>query len=103
MPTSVVSVRPYDRPVVVRGKSADRRSRRRRSSALTSDERRELAELRRENTWATGRPAVPVIGKFTAAHKLPDVTVVADADMISEANQFPVSGTEEPEPLTDGL
>jgi hypothetical protein len=46
---------------------------------------------------------VPVIGKFMASHKLPDVTVVADADMISEANQFPVSGTEELEPLTDGL
>jgi hypothetical protein len=46
---------------------------------------------------------VPVIGKFVAAHKLPDVTVVADADMISEANQFPVSGTEELEPLMDGL
>ena len=36
-------------------------------------------------------------------HKLPDVTVVADAGMISEANQFPVSGTEELEPFTDGL
>jgi hypothetical protein len=46
---------------------------------------------------------VPVIGKFMAAHKLPDVTVVADAGMISEANQFPVSGTEGLEPLTDGL
>jgi hypothetical protein len=37
-----------------------------------------------------------------AARKLPDVTV-ADAGMISEANQFPVSGTEGLEPLTDGL
>ena len=30
---------------------------------------------------------LPVIGKFMAAHHLPDVTVVADAGMISEANQ----------------
>jgi hypothetical protein len=30
---------------------------------------------------------LPVIEKFMAAHKLPDVTVVADAGMISEANQ----------------
>jgi hypothetical protein len=28
---------------------------------------------------------LPVIEKFMAAHKLPDVTVVADAGMISEA------------------
>jgi hypothetical protein len=38
-----------------------------------------------------------------AARKLPDVTVVADAGMISGANQFPVSGTEGLQPLTDGL
>jgi hypothetical protein len=30
---------------------------------------------------------LPVIEKFMAAHHLPDVTVVADAGMISEANQ----------------
>jgi transposase len=30
---------------------------------------------------------LPVIEKFMAAHNLPDVTVVADAGMISEANQ----------------
>lgn len=30
---------------------------------------------------------LPVIEKFTAAHRLPDATVVADAGMISEANQ----------------
>jgi hypothetical protein len=30
---------------------------------------------------------LPVTGKFMAAHQLPDVTVVADAGMISEANQ----------------
>jgi len=46
---------------------------------------------------------LPVIGKFTAARKLPGVTVAADAGMISGASQFPVSGTEGLEPLTDGL
>ena len=30
---------------------------------------------------------LPVIEKFMAAHRLPDVTVVADAGMVSEANQ----------------
>jgi hypothetical protein len=45
---------------------------------------------------------VPVIGKFIAAHKLPDVTVVADAGMISEANQFPVTGTDELEACRPG-
>ena len=30
---------------------------------------------------------VPVINEFTKAHRLTDVTVVADAGMISEANQ----------------
>ena len=30
---------------------------------------------------------LPVIEAFMAAHQLPDVTVVADAGMISEANQ----------------
>jgi hypothetical protein len=30
---------------------------------------------------------LPVTGKFLAAHRLPDVTVVADAGMISEANR----------------
>ena len=29
---------------------------------------------------------LPVIEKFMPAHKLPDVTVVAEADMIAEAN-----------------
>jgi hypothetical protein len=32
---------------------------------------------------------VPVIGKLMGAHKLPGVTVVADADMVSEATSFP--------------
>jgi transposase len=30
---------------------------------------------------------LPVIEAFMAAHRLPDVTVVADAGMISDANQ----------------
>ena len=30
---------------------------------------------------------LPVIRSFMAAHQLPDVTVVADAGMVSEANQ----------------
>ena len=30
---------------------------------------------------------LPVVEKFMAAHRLPDVTDVADAGMISEANQ----------------
>lgn len=30
---------------------------------------------------------LPVTEKFTAAHRLPDATVVADAGMTSEANQ----------------
>jgi hypothetical protein len=29
---------------------------------------------------------LPVIERFMAAHRLPDVTIVADAGMISEAN-----------------
>jgi hypothetical protein len=36
---------------------------------------------------AETKTMLPVIEKFMAAHQLPDVTVVADAGMISEANQ----------------
>src|ERR1700735_2574379 len=36
---------------------------------------------------AETKTMLPVIEKFMAAHRLPDVTVVADAGMISEANQ----------------
>jgi hypothetical protein len=36
---------------------------------------------------AETKTMLPVIGEFMAAHRLPDVTVVADAGMISEANQ----------------
>jgi hypothetical protein len=40
-----------------------------------------------EGNRAETKTMLPVIGKFMAAHQLPDVTVVADAGMISEANQ----------------
>ena len=40
-----------------------------------------------EGNKAETRTMLPVIEKFMAAHRLPDVTVVADAGMISEANQ----------------
>ena len=40
-----------------------------------------------EGNRAETKTMLPVIEKFMAAHRLPDVTVVADAAMISEANQ----------------
>jgi len=40
-----------------------------------------------ERNKAETKTMLPVIEKFMAAHWLPDVTVVADAGMISEANQ----------------
>jgi hypothetical protein len=40
-----------------------------------------------EGSRAETKTMLPVIEKFMAAHRLPDVTVVADAGMISEANQ----------------
>jgi hypothetical protein len=40
-----------------------------------------------EDNNAETKTMLPVIEKFMAAHQLPDVTVVADAGMISEANQ----------------
>jgi hypothetical protein len=40
-----------------------------------------------EGNKAETKTMLPVIETFMAAHKLPDVTVVADAGMISEANQ----------------
>jgi hypothetical protein len=40
-----------------------------------------------EGNKAETKTMLPVINKFMAAHQLPDVTVVADAGMISEANQ----------------
>ena len=42
--------------------------------------------------WCGSRGG-PVIEKFIAAHRLPDVTVVADAGMISEANQKGIAAT----------
>ena len=40
-----------------------------------------------EGNRAETKTMLPVIEKFMAAHQLPDVTVVADTGMISEANQ----------------
>jgi hypothetical protein len=40
-----------------------------------------------EGNKAETKTMLPVIGSFMAAHDLPDVTVVADAGMVSEANQ----------------
>jgi Transposase DDE domain len=40
-----------------------------------------------EGNMAETRTMLPVIREFMAAHRLPDVTVVADAGMISQANQ----------------
>jgi Transposase DDE domain len=40
-----------------------------------------------EGNKAETRTMLPVIESFMAAHQLPDVTVVADAGMVSEANQ----------------
>ena len=40
-----------------------------------------------EGNRAETKTMLPVIEAFMAAHQLPDVTVVADAGMISEANQ----------------
>jgi transposase len=38
---------------------------------------------------AETKTMLPVIQAFMTAHQLPDVTVVADAGMVSEANQRP--------------
>jgi len=40
-----------------------------------------------EGNKAETKTMLPVIEAFMAAHDLPDVTIVADAGMISEANQ----------------
>ena len=40
-----------------------------------------------EGNMAETKTMLPVIESFMAAHQLPDVTVVADAGMVSEANQ----------------
>jgi hypothetical protein len=46
-----------------------------------------------EENKAETKTMLPVTGKFMAAHRLPDVTVVADAGMISEANQKAIEAT----------
>ena len=40
-----------------------------------------------EGNMAETKTILPVIESFMTAHQLPDVTVVADAGMVSEANQ----------------
>jgi len=40
-----------------------------------------------EGNMAETKTMLPSIRKFVAVHQLPDVTIVADAGMISEANQ----------------
>ncbi len=40
-----------------------------------------------EGNKAETKTMLPVIEAFMAAHQLPDVTIVADAGMVSEANQ----------------
>ena len=40
-----------------------------------------------EGNMAETKTMLPVIESFMTAHRLPDVTVVADAGMVSEANQ----------------
>ena len=42
-----------------------------------------------EGNKAQTKTTLPVIEKFMAAYQLPDVTVVADAGMISEATRRP--------------
>jgi transposase len=46
-----------------------------------------------EGNKAETKTMLPVIEAFMAAHQLPGVTVVADAGMISEANQKAVEAT----------
>jgi hypothetical protein len=46
-----------------------------------------------EGDKAETKTMLPVIEKFMAARQLPDVTVVADAGMIREANQKPIEAT----------
>jgi transposase len=46
-----------------------------------------------EGNKAETKTMLPVIEAFMAAHQLPDVTVVADAGMVSEANQKEIAAT----------
>jgi hypothetical protein len=45
-----------------------------------------------EGNRAETATMLPVISAFKTAHQLTDVTVVADAGMISETNQTAISG-----------
>jgi Transposase DDE domain len=45
-----------------------------------------------EGNKAETKTMLPVIQAFMAAHQLPDVTIVADAGMVSEANQKQIEG-----------
>jgi Transposase DDE domain len=45
-----------------------------------------------EGNKAETKTMLPVIEAFMAAHRLPDVTIIADAGMISEANQNAIEG-----------
>jgi transposase len=45
-----------------------------------------------EGNRAETKTMLPVIEKFMAAHRVSDVTVVAEAGMISEANQKAIEG-----------
>jgi hypothetical protein len=49
-----------------------------------------------EGNTAETKTMLPVIESFMAAHDLPDVTVVADAGMISEANQKAIEAATAP-------
>jgi hypothetical protein len=54
---------------------------------LTGQDGFPLAISAFEGNMAETKTMLPVIEAFMAAHQLPDVTVVADAGMVSEANQ----------------
>jgi hypothetical protein len=54
---------------------------------LTSQDGFPLMVLAFEGNKAETKTMLPVIEEFMAAHQIPDVTVVADAGMVSEANQ----------------
>lgn len=47
-----------------------------------------------EGNIAETRTMIPVIEAFMAAHQLPDVTIVTDAGMISEASQKDIAAAE---------
>jgi hypothetical protein len=59
---------------------------------LTDESGFPLAISAFEGNMAETKTMLPVIESFIAAHHLPDVTVVADAGMICEANQKAIEG-----------